>query len=44
MERTLGARREIYSHGAEELQGHARDICWKNGLAAKANLGSFDVW
>lgn len=27
----------------KELQGHARDICWKNGLAAKANLGSFDV-
>jgi hypothetical protein len=27
----------------KELQGTARDICWKNGLAAKVNLGSFDV-
>ena len=27
----------------KELQGPARDICWKNGLAAKANIGSFDV-
>jgi hypothetical protein len=27
----------------KELQGHARDICWKNGLAAKVNIGSFDV-
>ncbi len=27
----------------KELQGHARDICWKNGLAAKVNLGSFEV-
>ncbi len=27
----------------KELEGHARDICWKNGLAAKVNLGGFDV-
>ena len=27
----------------KELQGAARDICWKNGLAAKINIGSFDV-
>jgi hypothetical protein len=27
----------------KELQAAARDICWKNGLAAKVNLGSFDV-
>ena len=27
----------------KELQGQARDICWKNGLAAKMNIGSFDV-
>ncbi len=26
-----------------ELQGAARDICWKNGLAAKVNIGSFEV-
>ena len=27
----------------KELEGPARDICWKNGLAAKVNIGSFDV-
>lgn len=27
----------------KELQGVARDICWKNGLAAKVNIGSFEV-
>ena len=26
-----------------DMQGIARDICWKNGLAAKVNIGSFDV-
>ena len=27
----------------KDLQGDARDICWNNGLAAKVNIGSFDV-
>ena len=27
----------------KDMQGIARDICWKNGLAAKVNIGSFDV-
>ncbi|MEQ9619414.1 MAG: hypothetical protein RIG61_09605 [Deltaproteobacteria bacterium] len=26
-----------------EFQGDARDICWKNGLAAKVNIGNFEV-
>lgn len=27
----------------KEQQNAARDICWKGGLAAKVNLGSFEV-
>ena len=27
----------------KELQNMARDICWKNGVAAKVKIGSFDV-
>ncbi len=27
----------------KEQQKHARDLCWKAGLVAKVNLGSFDV-
>jgi len=27
----------------KEMQSEARDICWKNGLAAKVNLGAFEV-
>ncbi|MCL4243632.1 MAG: hypothetical protein KJ002_00630 [Candidatus Dadabacteria bacterium] len=27
----------------KEQQNAARDLCWKNGLAAKVNLGSFEV-
>jgi len=27
----------------KEMQGEARDICWKNGLAAKVNIGVFEV-
>lgn len=27
----------------KELQGEARDLCWKNGLSAKVNLGVFEV-
>lgn len=27
----------------KETQGAVRDICWKNGLAAKVNIGSFEV-
>jgi len=27
----------------KELQNEARDLCWKEGLAAKVNIGSFDV-
>jgi hypothetical protein len=27
----------------KELQNAARDICWKNGIAAKVKIGSFDV-
>lgn len=27
----------------KELQNTLRDICWKNGLAAKVKIGSFDV-
>ena len=27
----------------KDMQGAARDICFKNGLAAKVNIGSFDV-
>ena len=27
----------------KEMQKAARDICWKGGLVAKVNIGSFDV-
>jgi len=27
----------------KDMQGAARDICWKNGLTAKVNIGTFDV-
>jgi hypothetical protein len=27
----------------KDMQNAARDICWKAGLVAKANIGSFDV-
>jgi hypothetical protein len=27
----------------KEMQKAARDICWKSGLVAKVNIGSFDV-
>ena len=27
----------------KEMQNAARDICWKSGLVAKVNIGSFDV-
>ena len=27
----------------KDQQAKARDLCWKDGLAAKVNLGSFDV-
>lgn len=27
----------------KEMQSVARDICWKSGLVAKVNIGSFDV-
>jgi hypothetical protein len=27
----------------KEMQNAARDICWKAGLVAKVNIGSFDV-
>jgi len=27
----------------KDMQGGTRDICWKNGLATKVNIGSFDV-
>ena len=27
----------------KELLGVARDICWKNGIASKVKIGSFDV-
>lgn len=27
----------------KDMQGKARDLCFKNGLAAKVNIGSFDV-
>ncbi|HWP93597.1 MAG TPA: hypothetical protein VNN20_15495 [Thermodesulfobacteriota bacterium] len=27
----------------KELQNTARDICWKNGIAAKVKIGFFDV-
>lgn len=27
----------------KDLQGTTRDICWKNGLAAKVNISTFDV-
>ena len=27
----------------KDMQGAARDICFDNGLAAKVNIGSFDV-
>ena len=27
----------------KELLSSARDLCWKNGIAAKVKIGSFDV-
>jgi len=27
----------------KDMQNAARDICWKGGLVAKINIGSFDV-
>jgi len=27
----------------KEMQNATRDICWKSGLVAKVNIGSFDV-
>lgn len=27
----------------KNMQNAARDICWKSGLVAKVNIGSFDV-
>jgi len=27
----------------KDMQNAARDICWKDGLVAKVNIGSFDV-
>lgn len=27
----------------KDMQNAARDICWKGGLVAKVNIGSFDV-
>ncbi|MGH7901044.1 MAG: hypothetical protein ACRENZ_04840 [Thermodesulfobacteriota bacterium] len=27
----------------KEFQNSARDLCWKNGLAAKLKIGSFDL-
>lgn len=27
----------------KECQNQARDLCWKNGLAAKVKIGTFDV-
>ena len=27
----------------KKMQNAARDICWKSGLVAKVNIGSFDV-
>ncbi|GJM16851.1 MAG: hypothetical protein DHS20C13_21780 [Thermodesulfobacteriota bacterium] len=27
----------------QNMQNAARDICWKGGLVAKVNIGSFDV-
>ncbi len=27
----------------KNMQNEARDICWKSGLVAKVNIGSFDV-
>ena len=27
----------------KHMQNAARDICWKSGLVAKVNIGSFDV-
>lgn len=42
--------KELSGHGVKlslvvprEAQNEARDICWKEGLAARVNIGSFEV-
>jgi len=37
----LGAK--LYLLVPKDMQNAARDICWKGGLVAKVNIGSFDV-
>lgn len=49
-EKRVGKWKELSELGVKlsllvpkDSQGDVRDICFKNGLAAKVNIGSFDV-
>jgi hypothetical protein len=49
-ETELGQWKEMSQLGVQlvvlvpkELQGVARDICWKNAIVSKVKIGSFDV-